>query len=767
MKKRMVNILTWLCTFAFVCSAGSAVYFAKAEETEATEQPALVMQEGASIRYFDPVGIRFVTEITKEKYTEIKTADENAVFGTLILPYDLLNGQTLTLENYEALKANNIVAEEWLKDAETTKSFTGVLVGKDNGDGTYANFPEKYYNRDLYAVSYCSYNDKVIYAPNPQTYSVAYIASSLLAKGEKEELLYKITDSVLNDGISFKETAKEMTVGETFELNALLNAEGLKAVYTSENPEIACVDENGVITAVANGFVKITATIGNKTASVNMTVGAKDAGVMPLNELRNLDATMENDAEKGMVLKLSAKETLHDAAVLFLNNSDVKDYDYILFDIKASANVFVSITKNGTGNHGGFWTSTGTEWKTVSFAISAGGMAGDTWYYNPNDGKDDSVFGLYFFAGFDPAATVSANTTFEIKNIRLEKGVARFTDKNHNRDFGAYTFPKTIEDSRHNFMEDVWSGTTQLPVAVKKVTDARGNELSGVSDTVTFSVAGTYTVYYTVGKSVDVYTYAVTVSDPISDETLYYTGNENYTLPVKSVGGKAVTVTSITYGDGQTVECVGGSFLLTSGTPETANDTYKYVYTVNYTLAGDEATYSYTVTYYKPESINGRPVYLDTSYGLNHQLTVENASAKHSASAFTQVSDGQKLFGDGSVELTVQEDGVVWLHFDNVIWDSSYLSLRIAFSTSSVLRYGIYDAKGNKVGEDHTAFVAESEAERWSFAANGGNDDNGFVSVGNNDMSSFSIKLFSAYDNNGVLAAGTKILVAGLTAHPW
>ena len=35
MKKRMVNILTWLCTFAFVCSAGSAVYFAKAEETEA------------------------------------------------------------------------------------------------------------------------------------------------------------------------------------------------------------------------------------------------------------------------------------------------------------------------------------------------------------------------------------------------------------------------------------------------------------------------------------------------------------------------------------------------------------------------------------------------------------------------------------------------------------------------------------------------------------------------------------------------------------
>ena len=118
-------------------------------------------------------------------------------------------------------------------------------------------------------------------------------------------------------------------------------------------------------------------------------------------------------------------------------------------------------------------------------------------------------------------------------------------------------------------------------------------------------------------------------------------------------------------------------------------------------------------------------------------------------------------------KISLQEDGVVWLHFDNVIWDSSNLSLRIAFSTSVILRYGIYDAKGNKIGDDHTAFVAESEEERWSFAANGGNDDNGFVRVGNNDMSSFSIKLFSAYGDNEALAAGTKILVAGLTAHPW
>ena len=321
MKKRMVNILMVLCTLAFVCSAGSAVYFAKAEETE---QPALVMQEGASIRYFDPVGIRFVTEITKEKYTEIKTADENAVFGTLILPYDLLNGQTLTLENYEALKANNIVAEEWLKDAETKKSFTGVLVGKDNGDGTYANFPEKYYNRDLYAVSYCSYNDKVIYAPNPQTYSVAYIASSLLAKGDTDAFFNEIITSVFGtEKLSFAENSYTVYEEETA-VTALTDAKGLKVVYSSSDENVVTADENGVLTGVGVGSATITATIGNVKAETNVTVNEK-----PLVDLtaQHVDVSlwdMNNDTLLGDYPATAEIKTMREKTVAITLPEEIK-----------------------------------------------------------------------------------------------------------------------------------------------------------------------------------------------------------------------------------------------------------------------------------------------------------------------------------------------------------------------------------------------------------------------------------------------------------
>ena len=98
MRKRIASVLMGICVTAFVCSAGSAIYFAQADD--ATAQPVLTMQEGASIRNFNPVGIRFITKISKEDYTEITAADENAIFGTLILPKEILgeNGYVKAVE---------------------------------------------------------------------------------------------------------------------------------------------------------------------------------------------------------------------------------------------------------------------------------------------------------------------------------------------------------------------------------------------------------------------------------------------------------------------------------------------------------------------------------------------------------------------------------------------------------------------------------------------------------------------------------------------
>ena len=84
-------------------SAGTATVYAKAEEIRS---PVLTMKEGASIRYFAPMGIRFVTEISLADYKTIVSADGNAEFGTLIIPTEVLGNTQITAENYKNLTRN-------------------------------------------------------------------------------------------------------------------------------------------------------------------------------------------------------------------------------------------------------------------------------------------------------------------------------------------------------------------------------------------------------------------------------------------------------------------------------------------------------------------------------------------------------------------------------------------------------------------------------------------------------------------------------------
>ena len=275
MNKKTTGLLMGICVTAIAASLSSAVAFANAESAEQEQTtPVLTMQEGASIRYMNPVGIRFVTDVATEKYNEITTADSKAVFGMLIIPKDVLGDTVITAENYLTINAENIVANTWLADTETTKSFACALGGTVNGEGSYNDFPAEYYNVDLYAVSYCSYTTAetgktVIFAENPQCYSVAYIASALQARGETDTILSQITDSVLGDTMAFASETYVMCKGDT--LQTVLNAEGLKATYSTNNEAVATVDQKGVVMGVGAGTAQITAKIGNKTATVNVT----------------------------------------------------------------------------------------------------------------------------------------------------------------------------------------------------------------------------------------------------------------------------------------------------------------------------------------------------------------------------------------------------------------------------------------------------------------------------------------------------------------
>ena len=78
-------------------------------------------------------------------------------------------------------------------------------------------------------------------------------------------------------GVTLDKTTAELTVGETATLTATVvpeDATNQKVTWTSSDTSVATVDENGVVTAVANGTTTITATTedGGFTASCTVTV---------------------------------------------------------------------------------------------------------------------------------------------------------------------------------------------------------------------------------------------------------------------------------------------------------------------------------------------------------------------------------------------------------------------------------------------------------------------------------------------------------------
>ncbi|MBQ8230287.1 MAG: Ig-like domain-containing protein [Clostridia bacterium] len=288
----------------FICSLlllfGLAFGFAfqrpvQAEAESAVTLETFALQTGASVRMEAPYGIRFTAQISE---TEYESLGDNAVFGTLILPANILGDRELTLEAATALKAKNIVAEKWndsLAEEVTDgagervkmKAYTGVIVGSLEED-----FPETQFGREMAARGYVTYTDKdgathTIYTPNTEIRSIAYVASAAIADGEMTEFLYDICETVsgAND-LAFTKSEISVNVGESKTL-ALGGANGLTAHYISSNENVVSVNETGEVKGLAVGEATVTAKLGRVSAQTTVTVTAPENGV-------RLSASSEN-----------------------------------------------------------------------------------------------------------------------------------------------------------------------------------------------------------------------------------------------------------------------------------------------------------------------------------------------------------------------------------------------------------------------------------------------------------------------------------------
>ena len=88
-------------------------------------------------------------------------------------------------------------------------------------------------------------------------------------------------DSVEVSGISLDKETLDLTVGETQQLTATVmpeNADDKTVVWTSDKPEVATVNDEGMVEAVAAGEAVVTATTANgKTATCTVTVKSATA----------------------------------------------------------------------------------------------------------------------------------------------------------------------------------------------------------------------------------------------------------------------------------------------------------------------------------------------------------------------------------------------------------------------------------------------------------------------------------------------------------
>lgn len=84
-----------------------------------------------------------------------------------------------------------------------------------------------------------------------------------------------VSDEVIQvESITINPSSYQMSVNETaqFQVEVVPSNVSEKITWTSDTPSVAIVDENGNVTAISEGTAKITASIGDKSASSSVTV---------------------------------------------------------------------------------------------------------------------------------------------------------------------------------------------------------------------------------------------------------------------------------------------------------------------------------------------------------------------------------------------------------------------------------------------------------------------------------------------------------------
>ncbi len=143
--------------------------------------------DGASIRPYTPIGLRFETQISLSDKAKLDA--RGAQYGTLIIPKALLGDNELTLGTSSVL---DIQTKNWLGEknqlGEGYDGYLGTLVG--GAAGNFANMDERYYGVVFCARGYVKYLDVngsivIKYTENTVERSIGGVAERFVASGSE------------------------------------------------------------------------------------------------------------------------------------------------------------------------------------------------------------------------------------------------------------------------------------------------------------------------------------------------------------------------------------------------------------------------------------------------------------------------------------------------------------------------------------------------------------------------------------------------------
>jgi len=289
-KKLTLASLALVAVGSFAFGVNTLNAYAEGEETTpvAITSQDIVM-DGASVRTVSPNGIRFHTYVNE-------SFKENYTFGTLFLPESMLEeGKELTHANYASAVAVNV--SNWQETTGTTCEYTCVLAG-EQAEGAFGEYPSSEYGTEIVARSYAKAADGTyVYAETSNTRTLVEIASKALADTSEDgkitnetsrKFLAGVVDTYLGETeVSLAQTDVALYNKDAYDVKALVQgANGLEAIWAVEGD---CVqlnyDKNGFLTnfnPTKVGTATVTATVGTKTVTLNVTVEEKATEITDL-----------------------------------------------------------------------------------------------------------------------------------------------------------------------------------------------------------------------------------------------------------------------------------------------------------------------------------------------------------------------------------------------------------------------------------------------------------------------------------------------------